>query len=75
MSAGEYSEAVGDQAGRDASSVTGAARLELMGPADRRAHFDAAVVTDLSQVSPAFLARVRARLEERIATQGPSRPA
>lgn len=55
--------------------VTGAARLELMSPADRRAHFDAAVVTDLSQISPAFLARVRARVEERIAAQGPSRPA
>jgi hypothetical protein len=46
-----------------------------MTPAERQAHFDASVVTDLSQVRPEFLARVRARLEQRIATQDASQSA
>lgn len=46
-----------------------------MSPADRRAHFDAAVVSDLSQVCPVFLARVRARLQQRVAAREISRPA
>lgn len=64
-----------EQSGRDATGVTGAAQLEAMSPAQRQAHFDASVVADLSQVSPAFLARVRARLERRIVAQDPSRSA
>ena len=52
--------------------VTTAAQLESMSPPDRQAHFDAAVVTDLSQVNPHFLAQVRARLSQRIAAQDPS---
>lgn len=57
---------------RDPVAAGSAAQLELMSPADRQAHFDAAVVSDLSQVSPDFLARVRSRLEQRIAAQDPS---
>ena len=52
--------------------VTTAEQLASMSPADRQAHFDAAVVTDLSQVNPDFLAQVRARLGQRIAAQDPS---
>ena len=52
--------------------VTTAEQLASMSPADRQAHFDAAVVTDLSRVDPDFLARVRARLGQRIAAQDPS---
>lgn len=70
---GGYGEAMVEQSGRDGSAVTSAAQLEAMSPAQRRAHFDASVVTDLSQISPVFLARVRARLERRIAMQDPSR--
>ena len=52
--------------------VTTAEQLASMSPADRQAHFDAAVVTDLSQVNPDFLARVRDRLGQRITAQDPS---
>lgn len=55
--------------------MTTAAQLEPMTPADRQADFDAAVVTDLSQVNPTFLAQVSDRLDQRIAAQGPSRSA
>jgi hypothetical protein len=60
---------------RDAVTVTTAAELERMTPAERQEHFDASVVTDLSQVRPEFLARVRARLEQRIAAQDASQSA
>ena len=38
-----------------------------MSPAERKAIFDASIVTDLDQVPPEFLARVRARVEKIIA--------
>ncbi len=59
---------------RHAVPVTTAVELERMTLAERQAHFDASVVTDLSQVRPEFLARVRARLEQRIADQDASQP-
>lgn len=43
------------------SKVWTAAELEQMTPAERRALFDASIVTDLDEVPPEFLARVRAR--------------
>jgi hypothetical protein len=50
-----------------ASKVWTAAELEQMSPAERRAIFDASIVTDLDQVPPEFLARVRSRVEKMIA--------
>lgn len=50
-----------------ASRVWTAAELEQMTPAERQAIFDASIVTDLDQVPPEFLARVRARVERIIA--------
>lgn len=50
-----------------ASKVWTAAELEQMTPAERRAIFDASIVTDLDQVPAEFLARVRARAERIIA--------
>jgi hypothetical protein len=41
--------------------------LERMTPVERRASFEESVITDLGQVPPAFLARVRTRLEPLIA--------
>jgi hypothetical protein len=41
--------------------------LERLTPAERRESFEESVVTDVGQVPPAFLARVRARLEPLIA--------
>jgi len=66
---------VTDGINRDAVKVTTAEELERMTPAERQAHFDASVVTDLSQVRPEFLARVRTRLERRIAAQDASHSA
>jgi hypothetical protein len=50
--------------GRD---VVTADEVRQMTPDERRAHFESHVVTDLSQVPPAFLNRIRARLEPLIA--------
>jgi hypothetical protein len=47
--------------------ITTAAELEQMTPAERHANFKASLVTDLSQVSPEYLARIRAELEDQIA--------
>lgn len=57
------------------ATLTTAVELERMTPAERQAHFDASVVTDLSSLRPEFIARVRARLEQRIAAQDASRSA
>jgi hypothetical protein len=50
-----------------ASKIWTAAELEQMSPTERKAIFDASIVTDLDQVPPEFLARVRARVEKVIA--------
>lgn len=50
-----------------ASKIWTAAELEQMSPVERKAIFDASIVTDLDQVPPEFLARVRARVEKIIA--------
>jgi len=50
-----------------ASKIWTAVELEQMSPAERKAIFDASIVTDLDQVPPEFLARVRARVEKIIA--------
>lgn len=52
-----------------ARMVTTAAELEQMTPAERQSHFDASVITDLSQVPPEHLAPLRAWLEDRLANQ------
>jgi hypothetical protein len=49
-----------------AGKVWSAEELERMTPAEQDALFASSVVTDLNDVPAAFLARVRARLEERI---------
>ena len=43
-----------------------AEELEQLTPAEQDAVFDAGVLSDLDDVPPEFLARVRARLEGRI---------
>ena len=50
-----------------ASKVWTAAELEQMSPAERRAIFDASIVTDLDDAPPELLARTRARIERMIA--------
>jgi hypothetical protein len=50
-----------------ASKIWTAAELEQMSPTERKAIFDASIVTDLDQVPPEFLARVRARVDKIIA--------
>jgi hypothetical protein len=50
-----------------ASKIWTAAELEQMSPTERKAIFDASIVTDLDQVPPEFLARVRTRVEKIIA--------
>jgi hypothetical protein len=49
------------------SKIWTAAELEQMSPTERKAIFDASIVTDLDHVPPEFLARVRARVEKIIA--------
>lgn len=49
--------------------VTTAAELDRMTMAERQAHLEASIVRDPSKVSEPFLAKVRARLQERINTQ------
>lgn len=49
-----------------AREVQTAEELEAMTPAEQDAAFDAALVTDLSAVPPAFLERVRDRLGPRL---------
>ena len=72
MGGGGWGEVVSQQSGGGPVVVTTAAQLASMRPPDRQAHFDAAVITDLSRVNPDFLARVRDRLGQRIAAQDPS---
>jgi hypothetical protein len=54
--------------------IVTAADLERMTPAERDAHFEASIVRDLSKVSPEFLARVRERVERRVAEGNVSKP-
>lgn len=75
VSGGGYGDGVTEGTNRDPVKVTTSAELERMTPAERQAHFDASVVNDLSQVRPEFVARVRARLEQRIAAQDASQSA
>lgn len=49
-----------------------AAELEQMSPSERHAIFEASIVTDLDEVPPEFLARVRARVEKIIAETEPA---
>jgi len=53
-----------------AETVWTAAELEQLSPAEQDAIFEAGIVRDLSDVPPAFLARVRRRLDEHIANTG-----
>jgi hypothetical protein len=55
-----------------ASKVWTAAELEQMSPSERHAIFEASIVTDLDEVPPEFLARVRARVEKIIAETEPA---
>jgi len=50
-----------------ALKVWTAEEYERMSPAERRAVFEASIVTDLDEVPPEFLERVRARVERKIA--------
>ena len=54
------------------SKVWTAAELEQMTPAERKALFDASVVTDLDDVPAELLARIRARAARNI-TDAPHR--
>ena len=56
-----------------ASKIITAEELEKMTPAERRAVFDASIVTDLDDAPPELLARTRRRVEELIA-ESESRP-
>ena len=50
-----------------APGVVTAAELDEMTPQERHEHFVGSVVTDVEQVSPAFLAQVREQLAPRVA--------
>ena len=54
--------------------VTTAAELEAMTPAEREQSFRDSIVRDLSQVPPEFLARIRAKVEARLADQDAANP-
>ncbi len=49
------------------SKVWTAAELEQMSPQERRAIFDASIVTNLDDAPPELLARTRSRIERMIA--------
>lgn len=49
--------------------IVTAAELDQMTPQERHANFEASIITDPSKVPPQFVARVRARIEQRIAAQ------
>ncbi len=49
------------------SKVWTAAELDQMTPQERRAIFDASIVTDLDDAPPELIARTRARIERIIA--------
>lgn len=51
------------------SKVWTADEIAALPPAEQDALFQAGIVRDLDQVPPEFLARVRGRLEERLAHQ------
>jgi len=56
-----------------AHKVWTAADLEQMTPAEQDAIFEASIVRNLDDVPPGFLAKVRARVEQRISgTESPS---
>jgi hypothetical protein len=69
-------EPIGTMSGMTEERIWTAEELERMTPEERQSLFDERVVTDLSQLDPEFLARVRARgralLEDRgfVARQG-----
>ena len=57
-----------------ASKVWTAAELEQLSPAERRAIFDASIITDLDDAPPELLARTRDRIERMIAeSESPQR--
>ena len=49
-----------------------AAALEKLSPAEQDEIFAASLVTDLDELPPEFLARVRARVQERIDASDPA---
>lgn len=48
-------------------SVVTAAELETMSPAERRAIFEASIITDLDEAPKHLIDRARTRVEQRIA--------
>ena len=57
-----------------ASKIWTAAELEQMSPAERKAIFDASIVTNLDDAPPEPLERTRARIERMIAeSESPQR--
>ena len=48
-------------------NVVTAAELEAMTPAERRAVFEASIITDLDKAPQGLVERARARIEQRIA--------
>jgi hypothetical protein len=52
-----------------ARKVWTAAEIEKLSPAEQDAVFEDSIIDDLGQVPPSFLARVRDRLDERIASE------
>jgi hypothetical protein len=57
-----------------ASKIWTAAELEQMSPAERKAIFDASIVTNLDDAPPELLARTRARIERMIAESESAQP-
>lgn len=55
--------------GRDpfGNTVMTAAELEAMTPQERHEHFVSGIVWDLGELPPAYLAKIRARLEATVA--------
>jgi hypothetical protein len=48
-------------------NVVTAAELEAMSPVERRAVFEASIITDLDKAPQGLVERARARIEQRIA--------
>ena len=62
-------------AGFVARNIWTAEELEKLTPAEKDAEFQASIVTDLSEVPPEYLERVRSRLLSRTSPPSSSKPA
>lgn len=56
-----------------AEKIVTAAELEKLSPAERRALFEASIVTDVDEAPPQLVERARSRVQQKIAESEPQR--